>query len=67
MPINFRLQVRTNAAFDPARLTAFVADISEEGGGALAAHVPLRSIAVCTLVFVLSAVAPALFLQVRRR
>lgn len=50
--------VKANTAYDAARLTAFTADLTCD---ALEQNVPRGSIEFCTLVFVLSAIAPDKF------
>ena len=50
------IQVKTHAEYDPARVTAFVADVTQEM--AFAAVLQPGVIDVATLIFVLSAISP---------
>lgn len=53
---------RSHAEYDPQRVHAFVADLTCDE---LTASVPPASVEICTMVFVLSAIAPAKMPQVR--
>lgn len=54
--------VKQHPEYDPSRVTAFPADITEPG--ILAQHVPAASVDFCTMVFVLSAIGPAKQIEV---
>jgi hypothetical protein len=57
--------VKAHANYDAKRMCAFVADIA--AAAALERFVPRRSVDACTMVFVLSAIAPERMPQVRPR
>lgn len=59
--------LKQHPAYDAARVTAWEADITDAGGLCGPSRAPVGAVDYCTLIFVLSALAPERMPEVRRR